>query len=256
MLRVIVHGSCGKMGRVLAQAIKDSGFAEMTAGVDGMCQEGYSLSHPSPIPCYRSFDHCHAEADAVIDFSHPACLPDLLAYCGEKKLPLVIATTGFHEEEDREVCKASGQIPIFRCPNMSLGVNVMARLVKLAATNLEKEFNIEIIEKHHNNKVDSPSGTAFLLAKAANDGLRVKKDYIFGRHGRADACRITDMGIHAVRGGSIPGEHTVLFAGPGETLEITHRALTKDIFAKGALLAAGWLTGKEPGLYSMEDLLL
>lgn len=255
MLRIIVHGCCGKMGKVLAAAIKESSFAEMTAGIDAQGQEGYSLSNPSMIPCYTTFGHCRAEADVVIDFSNPACLSPLLAYCTEKKLPLVIATTGFHWEEEAVIKKAAEEIPIFRSANMSLGINVMARLTRLAAVNLEQDFNVEIIEKHHANKVDSPSGTAFLLAEAVNQGCLVKKDLVYGRHGRTDQCKITDMGVHAVRGGSMPGEHTVLFAGPGETLEITHRALSKDIFAAGALQAAAWLVGKPPALYSMVDLL-
>lgn len=255
MLRIIVHGCCGKMGKVLAETIKESDFAQMAAGIDGQCQEGYSLSNPSSIPCYNQFSHCKAAADAVIDFSNPACLSPLLEYCVTEKLPLVMATTGFQPDETAEIEKAARVIPIFRSANMSLGINVMARLLRMAAANLEKDFNIEIIEKHHNKKVDSPSGTAFLLADAVNEGCRVKKDMIFGRHGRTDECKITDMGIHAIRGGSIPGDHTVLFAGPGETIEITHRALSKDIFAAGALKAAAWLVGKEPGLYSMEDML-
>lgn len=255
MLRIIVHGYCGKMGKVLTQTIKESDCALVVAGIDALCQEGYSLSEPSVIPCYNQFSHCKAEADAVIDFSNPACLSPLLAYCTEKKLPLVLATTGFREAEEKLIEKAAETIPIFHSANMSLGINVMARLLRLAATNLEKDFNIEIIEKHHNKKVDSPSGTAFLLADAVNDGCDVKKNLVFGRHGRTDECKMTDMGIHAIRGGTIPGDHTVLFAGPGETIEITHRALSKDIFAVGALQAAAWITGSESGLYSMEDML-
>lgn len=255
MLQIIVHGCCGKMGSILTQTINESDCARVAAGVDTACQEGYSLSNPTAFPCYNSFGHCRTSADAVIDFSNPVCLSPLLAYCTEKKLPLVIATTGFQASEEEQIKKAAEQIPVFRSANMSLGINVMARVLRIAAANLEKDFNIEIIEKHHNKKVDSPSGTAFLLADAVNDGCQVKKDLVFGRHGRADECRITDMGIHAVRGGSIPGDHTVLFAGPGETIEIAHRALSKDIFAAGALQAAQWLVGKEPGLYSMDDIL-
>ncbi len=255
MLQIIVHGCEGKMGKILTQTAQDCGSVQVAAGIDARCQEGYSLSNPVSFPCYSEFSHCRTEADAVVDFSNPACLAPLLAFCTERKLPLVIATTGFQPEELSAIEKAAETIPIFRSANMSLGINVMARMLRLAAANLEKDFNIEIIEKHHNKKVDSPSGTAFLLADAVNQGCQVKKDLVFGRHGRADECRITDMGIHAVRGGSIPGDHTVLFAGPGETIEITHRALSKDIFAAGALQAAAWLADREPGLYSMEDML-
>ncbi|MDD4565171.1 MAG: 4-hydroxy-tetrahydrodipicolinate reductase, partial [Eubacteriales bacterium] len=151
--------------------------------------------------------------------------------------------------------KASEEIPIFHSANMSLGINVLSKMLKISIPILEDAFNVEIIEKHHNKKVDSPSGTALLLANSVNEAVSEKKDFVFGRHSKNDKCKITDLGIHSIRGGTIPGEHTVIFAGPDEVIELTHMVFSKEVFARGALKAAKFIVTKGNGLYSMEDMI-
>ncbi|HZK88177.1 MAG TPA: 4-hydroxy-tetrahydrodipicolinate reductase, partial [Anaerovoracaceae bacterium] len=179
----------------------------------------------------------------------------VLAYCIKKSIPAVIATTALGDSEHEAIKSASQSIPVFNSFNMSLGINAIASLLKMLVPLLENDFNIEIIEKHHNKKKDSPSGTALLLADSINDACQTKKQYIYGRNGSNDDCKITDLGIHSVRGGTIPGEHTIIFAGPDEVIEITHTALSRNIFANGALRAAEFMVKKEKGLYSMKDLI-
>jgi 4-hydroxy-tetrahydrodipicolinate reductase len=168
---------------------------------------------------------------------------------------VVIATTGLGDRELALVRKASEEIPVFRSPNMSLGINVLSKMLKTAVPVLEDNFHIEIVEKHHSRKIDSPSGSALLLANAVNEAAREKKAFLFGRHGKNDRCDIAEMGIHAIRGGTIPGEHTVLFAGPDEVIEVTHRVYSREVFAYGALKAARFVAAQERGLYSMEDMI-
>ena len=172
------------------------------------------------------------KADAIIDFSHHSCIGDVLAYATKTKTPLVIATTGFNDEELNMIMEASKEIPVFHSYNMSLGVNVLLKLVKEAAKSL-KGFDIEIIEKHHNLKVDSPSGTAVMIGNAVKEVLP-DTEFIYGRHGRTEKRNNNEVGIHAIRGGTIVGEHTTIFAGHDEVVELTHTAQSKDIFAKGA----------------------
>ena len=168
---------------------------------------------------------------------------------------MVVCTTALTEDCLAAVDEAASEIPVFRSANMSLGINALAKALKTITPVLEPSFNVEIVEKHHNKKKDSPSGTAVLLADAVNSACKVKKEYVYGRHGKNDECRITDLGIHAVRGGTIPGEHTVIYAGPDEVIELTHTALSRNIFAEGALKAAEFLAGKPAGKYSMDDLI-
>lgn len=255
MQKIIINGCCGKMGTILQRVIAESGTAEVAAGIDPAFENPAAGASGFAFPCFSFPGQCHTAADCVIDFSSPAALPALLDWCVSRDLPLVTATTGISGQDRTALLAAAEQIPVFRSSNFSLGINLMTHLVSKAASVLEQEFNVEIIEKHHNQKKDSPSGTAFLLADAVNRGCQEKKNLLFGRHGKHDECRLTDMGIHAIRGGSISGEHTVLFAGSGETIEITHRALSKEIFAAGALAAALWVSPQAPGLYSMDDML-
>jgi len=194
-------------------------------------------------------------ADAVIDFSNYAFVGGVLNYCGMAKTPVVVATTALGELELDRMHEAAKKTAVFHSANMSLGVNLVAKMSKLAAPAVEDGFNIEIVEAHHNKKKDAPSGTAMLLADAINDALKERKEYIFGRHGREEAPSLSEIGIHAVRGGSIPGRHTVMFAGPDEVIEITHTAYSNKVFAAGALKAAAFVIGKAPGLYDMNDLL-
>jgi len=248
MIETILHGCNGKMGKVLQQLIKEEADMEVIAGIDK------NINGPTPFKLYTSPSDCIHKADVIIDFSHYTAVPELLDYCVATKTPVVIATTALGDAERSLLREASKTIPVFNTANMSLGINAIAKVMKEIVPILEGDFNIEIIEKHHNKKKDSPSGTALLLADAINDSCDVKKDYIYGRHSKSDECKITDLGIHAVRGGTIPGEHTIIFAGPDEVIEITHTALSRDVFARGAIRAAKFLVTREAGLYSMRDL--
>jgi 4-hydroxy-tetrahydrodipicolinate reductase len=250
LVNVILHGCNGKMGRVVTKLIESDPEMNLVAGIDEN-KDKYTNS----FPVYADPFSCKEKADVLIDFSHYSALPNLLKYCLDNKLPLVIATTGLNEENIESLEKASQSIPIFRTANMSLGVNVVTDLAKKAAHVLSDAFDIEIIEKHHNKKVDSPSGTAYLIADAIKEVFNGEKSYVYGRHGKNDKRNTTDIGIHAVRGGSIVGEHTVIFAGPDEIIEIKHTALSKDIFALGAIRAAKFLMHQQNGLYNMNDLL-
>lgn len=249
-MKVIISGSSGTMGGVLKAEIEKENDIEILAGFDSRIGE-----NPLPFKQYMDLSDAPGGADVVIDFSHFSAVPALIEYCLRTKTPAVVATTALEKKEKDLLVDASKEIPIFRSANMSLGINIIKRMAESAMPALEKDFNVEIIEKHHCLKVDSPSGTALLLADAINDACETKKDYIYGRKGKADECRITDLGIHAVRCGTIPGQHTVMFAGPDEVIEITHTAYSKKVFAQGAIKAARFLKDQEPGYYSMEDLL-
>lgn len=248
MIKIIIHGSSGKMGKVLQRLIEQEPELEIIAGIDRV------LEGLSPFKLYATPAECSHKADVIIDFSHHTAIADLLDYCIRTKTPVIVATTGLGDQERALIKQASAEIPVFYSANMSLGISAIAKALRELMPALEADFNVEIIEKHHNMKKDSPSGTALLLADTINEACRDKKDFIYGRHGKTDSCKITDLGIHAVRGGSIPGEHTILFAGPDEMIEITHTALSREIFARGAIKAAKFLTTRENGLYSMNDL--
>ena len=192
-------------------------------------------------------------ADVIIEFTHHSTIDDTLSYAIKTKTPIVIATTGFNDEELTKIKKASNIVPIFHSSNMSLGVNVLVKLVKEAAKSLNG-FDIEIIEKHHNKKLDAPSGTAVMIANGVKEVLP-DSEYIYGRHGRSDKRSSNEIGIHAIRGGTIVGEHTTIFAGHDEVVEIKHSAQSKDIFAKGAIAAAKFLVKQEAGYYNMNNML-
>lgn len=237
------------MGKVLRDKIGGMDDMTIVAGIDAV------TDGDAGFPQFTSPADCGVEADVVIDFSNHAAVPALIDFCTEKKLPAVICTTALTDECIEKINEASAQTAFFRSANMSLGINAIAKALKSITPVLEDSFNVEIIEKHHNMKKDSPSGTAIMLADAVNSSCRVKKDYIYGRHGKADEVKITDLGIHAVRGGTIPGEHTIIFAGPDEVIELTHTALSRNIFAEGAIAAAAFLADKKSGLYSMDDVI-
>jgi len=251
MPKVIISGFGGRMGKALRAVIKeDAGFKdfEVVAGFDQWDGD------EDGVPVFSVFDNA-PKADVVIDFSNYAFVGGVLKYCEIAKTPAVIATTALGEPELDLIEKASKETAVFHSSNMSLGVNLLAKMSKLAAPALEDGFNIEIVEAHHNKKKDAPSGTAIMLADAINSSLRERKEYIYGRHGREDAPGLSEIGIHAVRGGSIPGRHTVMFAGPDEVIEITHTVYSSKVFAIGALKAADYIIGKAPGLYDMDSLL-
>ncbi|HHV73157.1 MAG TPA: 4-hydroxy-tetrahydrodipicolinate reductase [Thermoanaerobacterium sp.] len=247
MIRVIINGCCGKMGKVIASMASQNPDFEVVAGIDqNQCQCGF--------PVYKSLDEVDVDADVVIDFSYHTAVPQLLKAAVSKNLPVVIATTGLNEEEINSLKEASNHIPVFRSANMSLGINVLISLVKEAARVLSDNFDIEILEMHHNMKKDSPSGTALLIADAINSVLGDRMEYVYGRHSNVDKRDKNEIGIHALRGGTVVGEHEVIFAGHDEIIKISHSARSREIFGNGALLAAKFLINQKPGLYDMESL--
>lgn len=250
MIKIIIHGCNGHMGRVLALAAFEDEDFEVVAGVDP-AEAGGEKS----FPVYRNLELCREKADVVIDFSHAEALRSLLKGAVQMGLPLVIATTGFSKEEKKLIEEKSAVIPIFQVSNMSLGINLVSELIRKAALVLGSAFDIEIIEKHHNLKKDAPSGTALSLADSINSAFSNPKEQVFGRHGRNERRSPEEIGIHAVRGGTIVGEHTVLFAGKDEVVEIKHTAYSKQIFAAGALKAACFLKVKTAGFYTMKELI-
>ena len=246
MLRVIISGYSGSMGKVLTKCANEDSELEI---VCGSSKDDLDV----PFKTYHKMSEVEELADVIIDFSHHSTIEDTLSYAIKTKTPIVIATTGFNDEELAKIKKASNIIPIFHSSNMSLGVNVLVKLVKEAAKSLNG-FDIEIIEKHHNKKLDAPSGTAVMIANGVKEVLP-DSEYIYGRHGRSDKRSSNEIGIHAIRGGTIVGEHTTIFAGHDEVVEIKHSAQSKDIFAKGAIAAAKFLVKQEAGYYNMNNML-
>jgi len=249
MVRIILSGANGKMGRVITECARGRSDCAIVAGID------LNTDTPGGFRVFPSPAACTVDADVIIDFSHPAALDALLETAAERGLPLVAATTGLDGAQIQALHDAAGKIPIFFTANMSVGVNLMRELSKTAARVLGDAFDIEIIERHHNQKIDAPSGTALMLADAVAGELAAPPQYVYDRHAQRNKRRSGEIGLHAVRGGTIVGEHDVLFAGQDEVLTISHAAYSKDIFATGALRAALFLHDKAPGLYGMSDLI-
>lgn len=249
MTSIIINGACGKMGRVLTEVAAAQGIS-VVAGVDR-----YAAGAKAYYPLYENIEDCKLQADVLVDFSRPDALHGLLNYCIQRKMGLVLATTGYSREDLDAINRASEVIPVFKTANMSVGVNIMLDLVRKAALSLP-EFDIEIVEKHHNAKVDAPSGTALLIADAMKDVCMTNKEYVYDRHSRTQRRQREEIGIHSVRGGTVTGEHEVFFFGSDEVVSITHQAASRKIFAIGAIKAAEYLVGKKPGLYDMQDVLL
>lgn len=249
MTRVILCGANGKMGHVIENCSHNFEDIKIVCGVD-LNTKAYST-----FPIYQSIQDCKEEADVIVDFSHPSCLNDFLTYALQHNIPMVAATTGYNEEQIAFIKESAKKIPIFFTFNMSLGVNLLIDLAKKATAVLGDQFDIEIIEKHHNQKIDAPSGTAIMLANAINEVADERYQYEFDRHSKRQKRPKNEIGIHAVRGGTIVGEHEVIFAGRDEVITLSHQAMSKDIFAMGALRAAKFLKDQKPGLYSMSDLL-
>lgn len=245
-----MHGCNGTMGQVISKLVDKDPRITIVAGID------VNLHHSNPYPVFTTIQDCNIEADVIIDFSTAAAIDSLLDYARIKKLPLVLCTTGLSAELIEKVVTVSTDIPLFFSANMSLGVNLLMSLAKRATEILsDAHFDIEIIEKHHNQKIDAPSGTALALADAMNEALDHQYAYKYDRH--LDRCKREkkEIGIHALRGGTIVGEHSIIFAGQDEIVELKHTALSKEIFAVGAVKAALFLTGKPTGLYHMEHLM-
>jgi 4-hydroxy-tetrahydrodipicolinate reductase len=252
---VIINGINGRMGRVLLELMEEEGDIVLYAGFDKLQTPEQVSFRGAVVPLYGSPSECTGKADVIIDFSHYTAVPDLLKYALVTATPIVVCTTALAEDVRGMLRDAAAKIPVFNSSNMSLGINAVAGMCRLAMPALEENFNVEIIEKHHTKKLDSPSGTALLLADAINEACTRRKDYIYGRHSKNDDCKLSEIGIHAVRGGSLPGQHTVLLAGPDETIEVTHTVYSRSVFAAGALKAARYITGKAPGFYTMDDII-
>jgi len=249
MIKVIMHGYNGRMGRVIHENAEKNAV-EIVAGIDLFPAEN------NKFPVFKNIKDCDVEADVIIDFSHPSAFEDLTGYAAEHKLPLVMCTTGLSEEQMEKLrSETAGEIPVFFSANMSLGVNLLIDLVKKAARFLEGNFDIEIIEKHHNQKLDAPSGTALAIADGINSALENPCKYVYDRQPYREKRSQTEIGIHAVRGGTIVGEHSVIFAGFNEVIEVNHSAMSRDVFAIGAMKAAKYIKDLPPGMYSMSDML-
>ena len=250
MVRAIMHGCNGKMGRVITGLIRDDDAIEIVAGIDTY------TGTANDYPVFESIEACDVEEDVVIDFSNASAVDHLLDYCAKKKLPVVLCTTGLSEEQLRKVEETAEQTAVLKSANMSLGINLLLKLLQNAAKVLGPAgFDIELVERHHNQKVDAPSGTALALADSVNEALDNQYTYVFDRSQVRQKRGEKEIGISAVRGGTIVGDHEVIFAGADEVIEFKHTAYSKAVFGKGAVEAAKFLAGKKAGKYDMSDVI-
>ena len=249
MVNVAIVGCNGKMGGFVAQAVNDNKNTQAIFGVDAFGENKYDF------PVYKSFDEAETKPDVIIDFSNPAALDGMLKYALENSVPCVICTTGFSAEQVEKIKAASEKIAVFYSGNMSLGINLLIALSKQAAKVLGGSFDIEIVEKHHNLKVDAPSGTALMIADAISETLENEPQYVYDRHAYRKKRAENEIGIHSVRGGTIVGEHEVIFAGHDEVVTITHQAQSKEVFAAGSVNAAVFLAAQGAGMYDMTSML-
>ncbi len=248
MVRIILSGANGKMGKVIQSVVSGRDNCEIVAGVD-------INTESNGFPVYSSFEEIKEEADVIIDFSNPALLNSLLYYSEKKSIPVVIATTGYDDSQKKQIEEAAKKTAVFFTYNMSLGINLLANLAKKAVEVLGDEFDIEIIEKHHNQKIDAPSGTALMLADAICEEIQKPMKYEYDRHSKREKRTKNEIGMHAVRGGTIVGEHEIIFAGRDEIITLSHSARSKEIFAVGAVNAAMFMADKKSGMYSMKEMI-
>ena len=250
MVKIIMHGCCGHMGQVISDLVEKDTNAEIVAGIDVTDKGNTSY------PVFTDIHECKTEADVLIDFSSAKAADALLDYCVERSLPVVLCTTGLSEEQLAKVEDTAKKIPVLKSANMSLGINTLMKLIQDAAKVLATAgFDMEIVEKHHRLKLDAPSGTALALADSMNEALGNAYHYTYDRSDRREERDPKEIGISAVRGGNIVGEHEVIFAGTDEVIEFKHTAYSKAVFGKGAVQAAKFLAGREPGLYDMQDVI-
>lgn len=249
MTNIILSGCNGKMGQVISRLVSEREDVNIVFGFDINTESKFGY------PVYDSFDKTTEKGDVVIDFSHPACFDAVANYCKATSTPLVMATTGLSEEQISVLDELSKDIAVFKTANMSLGVNLIVNLVKKAAQILEDNFDIEIVEKHHNQKIDAPSGTALMIADEISSVLSNPPEYVYDRHSVRKKRSKKEIGIHAVRGGTIVGEHEVIFAGNDEIIEIKHTAMSKEVFAVGSIKAAIYIKDMFPGMYSMKNIM-
>lgn len=250
MVKIIMHGCNGKMGQTISRIVSADPEAKIVAGIDSY------QGAINPYPVFASLEECDAQADALIDFSTAAAVDGMVEWCVKRQVPAVICTTGLTEEQAENVRKASGKVAILRSANMSLGINLLLKMLKEAAGTLAPAgFDIEIVERHHNQKIDAPSGTALALADSINEELNGEYGYTFDRSQVRKKREKKEIGISAVRGGTIVGDHDVIFAGEDEVITFSHTAYSKAVFGKGAVQAAKFLKGKPAGLYNMSDVI-
>ncbi len=237
------------MGRTVADVCERTEGAEVAAGYD------INPHADAKFPIYTGLEDVKEEIHVIVDFSHPSAFEGILDFAIKNKIPAVICTTGLGDEQKVKMKGASKSVPIFFSANMSIGINLLIDLASKAARLLESNFDIEIVEKHHNQKIDAPSGTALAIADAVSEAVGYDPKYTYDRHSVRRKREKTEIGIHSIRGGTIVGEHNVIFAGTDEVLELKHTATSKDVFAIGAIRAAMFMNGKAPGMYSMKDLI-
>ena len=250
MIKILLYGSSGKMGESVINIVKGSADFEIAAGVDSCAP-----SEPMPFPVFAKISDCDVPADIIIDFSTAEAVLDAVDYAVLKEVPIIICTTALTDETICRIDEAAKTIPVLRSANMSIGINLLMGLLKKCAVILnDAGFDIEIVEKHHRRKIDAPSGTALMLADAINEAAGGKFNYVYDRESIREKRGDNDLGIISLRGGTIAGEHDVIFAGENEIVELNHRALSNDVFSQGTLLAVKFLVGKAPGTYDMEDI--
>ena len=250
MTKMIMHGCNGRMGHVIVDLVKEDDSIEVVAGVDAFGESNYDF------PVFKSLSECNVEADVIVDFSNASAVPGLLEHCTSKNIPVVLCSTGLSPEQLDMVKEASAKVAVLKSANMSVGINALIKVLKeVSPLFAAAGFDIEIVEKHHNQKLDSPSGTAIALADSINESLENSYDYVYDRSTRREKRPVKEIGISAVRGGTIVRDHDVIFAGHDEVVTISHRAYSRAIFGKGAIEAAKFLSGKGPGMYDMADVL-
>ena len=250
MTKMIMHGCNGRMGHVIVDLVKEDEDIQVVAGVDAFGENNYEF------PVFKSLSECNVEADVIVDFSNASAVDGLLDHAVSKNIPVVLCSTGLSKEQLAKVEDASSKVAILRSANMSVGVNALLKVLReVSPLFAEAGFDIEIVEKHHNQKLDAPSGTAIALADAINDSFDDKYEYTYDRSQRREKRRPKEIGISAVRGGTIVGDHDVIFAGHDEVVTFSHRAYSRAIFGKGAITAAKFLAGKPAGMYDMADAL-
>jgi len=249
MIRILLHGCGGKMGHVVASIVKETSNCEILCGIDPRGGE-------ADFPVFTAIDQCKERADVIIDFSTAVAIPTLLDYAKKTNTPIVLCTTGLSPENLALAESTSKSVAVLKSANMSVGVNLLINLVQKAAKILvDSNFDIEIVEKHHNQKIDAPSGTALAIADAINDSLDNEYHYVYDRSQVREKRDTKEIGIHALRGGTIVGEHQIIFAGQDEIIELNHTAMSKEIFAVGAVKAAKYLAGKPAGYYTMKHVM-
>ncbi|MBQ9679969.1 MAG: 4-hydroxy-tetrahydrodipicolinate reductase [Ruminococcus sp.] len=247
MTKLLLNGCLGKMGQAVEACVNSRDDVMISCGVD--IAEGNKT-----YPVYNCFVDVQETPDIIIDFSNPLVLDDMLSFAVEKKIPVIICTTGFSDEQVKKIKDTAKDIPVFYSGNMSLGINVLIALSRMAARVLSNSFDIEVIEKHHNQKLDAPSGTALMIADAISEEVK-DTQYVYDRHAYRKKREHNEIGIHSIRGGTIVGEHEVIFAGHDEVVSLKHQAQSKGVFAAGAVNAAVYLKDKPAGLYDMSDVL-